>query len=226
MTLIAFEGAEATGKSTQVKLLGDALTELGYKVFITREPGGTELGDEIRKLLTTCYIDDPLIELLLISAGRRSHVQLIKQKISDGYIVITDRFIDSSKAYQGYTKGLSLNVVNTLIDLSIEGVVPNLVFVLNLDIKVLMLRLQQSKTHNSFYDKQSEDFHKQISRAFEQIAETQETLKAADSNDQENRGKIHSQKKTHYYLIDGDRDRSEIHTGILATCVDYLQNAS
>ena len=115
---ITFEGCEASGKSTQSKILRAKLESMGYHVLLTKEPGGTDLADNIRSILLDHEISDPLTELFLLSAARHDHILKIAKALRSGAIVISDRFADSSRVYQGYTKGLKTEIVEQLIDMS------------------------------------------------------------------------------------------------------------
>jgi dTMP kinase len=118
MKIITFEGIEGVGKSTQIQLLNNYLNEKGYKTEILREPGSTVAGEQIREILLNTPIDlSSESELLLMFAAR---AQLIKEKLldSDKDIVLFDRFYDASVAYQGYGRGLSLEAIFNLIELT------------------------------------------------------------------------------------------------------------
>ena len=126
--LITFEGIEGCGKSTQVDLLFDYLTTKGYNVIKTREPGGTVFGEALRDVALQKNIDVfPLSELLTIMAIRAQHVEeLIMPALQDRTIVLCDRFVDASYAYQGYGRGIDLGIIETLNRLVTKGIRPNL----------------------------------------------------------------------------------------------------
>ncbi len=115
---ITFEGCEASGKSTQSKILRSKLESMGYHVLLTKEPGGTELAENIRSILLDHEINDPLTELFMLSTARHDHILKIAKALRSGSIVISDRFADSSRVYQGYAKGLKTEIVEQLINLS------------------------------------------------------------------------------------------------------------
>lgn len=105
------------GKSTQIQALYDLLKQQGIPVLKTREPGGTALGEDVRSCLLKSYADpiDALTELGLLMATRRYHLKnVIEPALAEGYVVLTDRFTDASRAYQGYGRGLSLDLINNL----------------------------------------------------------------------------------------------------------------
>ena len=115
---ITFEGGDGSGKSTQIGILRDRLMEAGYDVILTREPGGTQISEKIRELIldpANSEMDD-MTEAMLYAAARAQLVrQLIKPALTEGKVVICDRFVDSSIAYQGFGRGLgdAVGVINT-----------------------------------------------------------------------------------------------------------------
>ena len=130
--LITFEGIEGSGKSTHARLLGEHLRARGWDPLVTREPGGTELGAPIRRLLLDVGSAPvaPMTELLLYCADRAQHVeQVIRPAIAAGRPVVCDRFSDSTLAYQGYGRGLDLAVVRALDGHARGGLTPALTFV-------------------------------------------------------------------------------------------------
>lgn len=134
--LIAFEGGEGVGKSTQTRLLAEALRESGREVVITREPGGTAGAEAIRKLLLSNEGEGwaPRAEALLFAAARSDHVErLIRPALARGAWVVTDRFLDSSRAYQGGAGGLSDDDIGTLHRIGSEGLLPDLTILLTVD---------------------------------------------------------------------------------------------
>src|SRR4030067_3124463 len=134
---ISFEGIEGAGKSTQAKLLADHLRAKGHNVLTTGEPGGTGIGQKIRSLLLEPQNHmDPVTELLLYYASRAQHVrEVIYPAILNNTVVITDRFTDSTVAYQGYTRGLDLSFINTLDEIVAPDMKPFLTFLLDLDVE-------------------------------------------------------------------------------------------
>jgi len=128
---ITMEGTDGAGKSTQVKLLRDFLVEQGWDVVVTREPGGTYVGEKIREILVDCASGEltPLTELFLYLAGRHQHTQqLIKPALEAGKVVICDRYADSSLVYQGFGRGIPQAVVEELNRLATEGITPDITF--------------------------------------------------------------------------------------------------
>jgi len=137
---ITFEGSEGCGKSTQARLLAEQLRAQHRKVLLTREPGGTVIGDEIRKILQynrSSHNMTPECELLLFSASRAQHVrEWIQPALDRGEIVICDRFLDSTTAYQGYGRGLSLDLIAKVHELAVGGCLPDLTIVIDIDPRI------------------------------------------------------------------------------------------
>ena len=131
---ITFEGTEGSGKSTQVSLLADRLRKLGKPVRVLREPGGTPIGEEIRHTLKHSAANQAMTaeaELLLMNASRAQLVrEVIRPALAAGEIVLCDRFYDSTTAYQGYGRGLDLDVVRSVIDFAVGDTRPHLTFLL------------------------------------------------------------------------------------------------
>lgn len=151
---ITFEGAEGSGKSTQVKLLGEYLKSKNMDYICTREPGGVKISEQIRDILlnpeNTAMSD--LTEFLLYSAARSQHVfEKIKPAINDGKIVISDRFSFASFAYQGYGRGLDLNMIFDITNTATFGLEPDIIFLLDIDpeIGVEKAKIKSQKIFNT-----------------------------------------------------------------------------
>ncbi len=133
---ITFEGIEGSGKSTQIALLRDHLRQQGKTVTLTREPGGTSIGDQLRKVLLDPANKglDPTAELLLYAASRSQHLrEVILPSLAGGRIVLCDRFSDATLAYQGYGRGLSIPVIRELDRIVTAGLRPRLTVLLDID---------------------------------------------------------------------------------------------
>jgi dTMP kinase len=131
--LITLEGGEGSGKTTQAKGLAAALEERGHAVCLTREPGGTELGQAVLRLLESDQAPTPLAELLLFVADRAQHVrEVIEPALAGGKIVVCDRFADSTVAYQGYGRRLGIRLIRRLNDEATGGLNPHLTLLLDL----------------------------------------------------------------------------------------------
>lgn len=169
---ISFEGIEGTGKTIQSRLLYDYLKKKGLGVLLTEEPGGTTIGNTIRDLLLS--VDNvqmaPLTELFLYNASRIQHLQeVIVPALEKGAVVITDRFTDSTVAYQGYGRGISLDLVNGIENIATGGVKPSLTFLLDLDVEI---GLERNKGINKKDRIELEDitFHRRVREGYHAIA--------------------------------------------------------
>ena len=133
--LITFEGIDGAGKSTQIKMLVASLTAENREVLTLREPGGTEIAEKIRTILLESHHDiSPIGELLLFSASRAELVQqVIAPALDAGKTVILDRFFDSTTAYQGYGRGINLQLLQSIISISTCGIIPDVTFYLDIE---------------------------------------------------------------------------------------------
>lgn len=133
---ITFEGLEGCGKTTQAKMLFDFLTKQKIPSIYTKEPGGTKIGDKIRKILLDQKYEgmDYKTEMLLFLASRAENVRLIiLPALEKGKVVISDRFYDSTTAYQGYGRGIDVKIINNLNSLVVEKTIPDLTFILDIN---------------------------------------------------------------------------------------------
>jgi len=169
---ISFEGIEGTGKTIQSKLLFEYLIEKGFQAVLTEEPGGTRIGRTIRDILLS--IDNteitPVTELLLYNASRMQHVQeVILPALKKGKVVITDRFSDSTVAYQGFGRGIELHLINTIEQVVTGGLKPDITMLLDLDVTV---GLQRNKGINKEDRIELEDiaFHKRVRDGYHALA--------------------------------------------------------
>ena len=168
---ISFEGIEGSGKSTQAKLLAEHLSAAGRTVLETAEPGGTRIGNKIRKILLEPQNHmDPLAELLLYYAARAQHVrEVIYPALLKNTVVITDRFTDSTVAYQGYARGIDLSVINTLDEIVVPDMRPALTIILDLEVEEGLRRNREARKEDRF-EQETIDFHNRVRQAFHQIA--------------------------------------------------------
>lgn len=135
-TFITFEGIEGSGKSTQISLLANHLTARGMRNVLTREPGGTLIGDQVRRILLDPANRslDPTAELLLYAASRAQHLrEIILPALADGTTVLCDRFSDATLAYQGFGRGLDIEMIRSLDRLVTAGMRPDLTFLLDIE---------------------------------------------------------------------------------------------
>jgi len=168
---ISFEGIEGSGKSTHAKLLAAYIRSKGHNVLETLEPGGTRIGTKIRKLLLEPENKmDALTELLLYYASRAQHVrEVIYPAILNDMIVITDRFTDSTVAYQGYARGIDLSFIKALNEIVVPDLKPFLTFLLDLDVEEGLRRNRHAKKEDRF-EMETIEFHSSVRSGFLQIA--------------------------------------------------------
>ena len=191
---IAFEGGEGTGKSTQSKLLAQWLEREGETVLLSREPGGTELGKDLRKILLGHETGDisPRAEALLYAADRAHHVySVIRPALDRGEVVISDRYFDSSAAYQGAGRVLNPTEVARISRWATESLYPTLTILIDLPAEIGLGRLQSRDR----LEAESNDFHERVRQEYLQIA---------------------MMDPERYFVVDGTQTVEEIHTQIIA----------
>ena len=168
---ITFEGGEGSGKSTQIRTLYRKLDQLAFPAILIREPGGTLLGDRIRYILKqACQVPiSPLSELLLFNASRSQLVkEVIQPAVTDGKIILCDRFTDSTIAYQCYGRGLDLSTVKTANTIATQGIKPDLTFLLDVPPDIGLKRKQEGA--NDRYEQEAVDFHNRVREGFLTLA--------------------------------------------------------
>lgn len=168
---ISFEGNDGSGKSTQTKLLAERLVQSGYEVVLTREPGGTKVGEKIRDILLDRDNNDMdnLTEAMLYAAARAQHVkQVIKPALEQGKLIISDRFVDSSIAYQGAGRGLGLGLVQAINEPAVSGCMPDLTVFLKLDPGMGLERFAKSREADRL-ELAGQDFHQTVADAFDEM---------------------------------------------------------
>lgn len=165
---IAFEGGDGAGKSTQVKLLAAAL-QGKHEVVITREPGGSDVAEHIREvLLNPNHRIDGMTEALLFAAARADHVsKVIRPALERNHVVISDRFVDSSIAYQGVARKLGIEMVRELNMIATNNLVPDLTIVLDVTTDAGLARAQEPNR----MENEGADFHEIVKDAFLRLAE-------------------------------------------------------
>ncbi len=174
---ITFEGIEGAGKTTVIQGIAKILEERGSSVLVTREPGGSTFGTSLRSLLLSCDSDlDELAELYLFLADRAQHVsKVLRPALDRGDIVLCDRYIDSTTAYQGYARGLDQDELHTLNAIASRGLKPDLTLVLDLPVEEGLARaakrrsLMQSDAEARF-DLEKLSFHQAVAAGFHAIA--------------------------------------------------------
>ena len=174
---ITLEGGEGAGKSTQIRLLADELKSQGHDVVITREPGGTPEAEKIRDFLVKRDGGNwtPMAECLLLYAARQMHVEgLIKPALADGKIVISDRFADSTRAYQSFGHRLPLATIEELNTLSLGDFSPDLTFILDLPVEMGLARagkrLKAAQSQEDRFENLGSPFHERLRQGFLEIA--------------------------------------------------------
>lgn len=156
---ISVEGPDGSGKSTQIKNIRQFFEDKKIDIIFTREPGGTAVGERIRDVILDRKYKEmcPMTEAMLYAAARAQHVhQVIKPALAQGKIVICDRFVDSSIAYQGYGRGLG-QAVKTINDFAIDGCMPDLTFLLKMDPRVGRRRIREDQQDR--LEMERDDFH-------------------------------------------------------------------
>lgn len=209
---ITFEGIEGCGKTTQIGMLKEYLESKNYPVIMTREPGGTGLGESIRAILLNSSSEKiaPLAELFLYESCRAQIIEdIIKPALKNGKIVLCDRFADSTTAYQGYGKGLDLDAVKEINKLAAGTVIPDLTFIIDCDVdaglKRAWARINSAKTKNKEdrFEREDIEFHKSVRDGYLKIASAE-----------------HERIK----VINGDRDIEAIHKEICGIVEERLNS--
>ena len=180
---ISFEGNDGSGKSTQMKLLAARLRESGYTVLENAEPGGTPIGQQIRRILLDGKNNDmaPLAELLLMFASRaQAAEQWIRPALASGEIVLSDRFTDSSLAYQGEARGLGFGKVRALHKLALGDLIPDLTICVEIELNQSLARARGRNCEASIesakqtrLDDQAFEFHERVREGYHRIAESE-----------------------------------------------------
>jgi dTMP kinase len=184
---LTLEGPEGSGKSTQLRFLGAALQKAGYSVAYTREPGGTKLAEAIRDTLLSASSGEsiaPETEAFLVLASRSQHVtHLIRPALARGVIVLCDRFADSTFAYQGYGRGLSLSWLQAANRTATGGLMPHLTLLLDVPVTVGLARRRQADGKPNRLDRESRQFHMRVRQGFLKLASrTPRRIKVINGN--------------------------------------------
>ena len=169
---LTFEGGDGSGKSTQSALLESWLVEQGRTVVSTREPGGTEVGDEIREIVLhrRGHIV-PRAEALLYAADRAHHIAtVVRPALARGDIVLQDRYLDSSVAYQGVGRELEADEIRKLSLWAAEGLLPDITVLLDLDVAIGRDRLDESRTRYDRLEAEAAEFHARVRDAYLALA--------------------------------------------------------
>ncbi len=197
---ITVEGIEGVGKSSNIRCIAEYLENKGYSVVVTREPGGTPLAEDLRKILLKEYPEPTLglTELLLLYAGRFQHVeQVIKPALQEGKWVVCDRFLDATFAYQGAGRGISMTKIESLHQWALEDFGPDYTLVLDAPVKIAMARIAPHRSLDRF-EKEQYDFFERIRNEYLNRAKSfpkrYYVINAAESLEE-------VQKKLHLFLL-------------------------
>jgi len=175
-TFISFEGIDGSGKSTQLRLLGNFLHAHGCDALLTREPGGTTLGLRLRAALLDAMEEvDPLTELLVFAADRAQHVRrMLRPALESGRVVFSDRYADATVAYQGAGRGFSPELISQIVQLATEGLKPDLTLLFDVSIEESTIRTTRRSNNKTLtrdrLDIEHADFHTRVRDAYLQIA--------------------------------------------------------
>lgn len=204
---ITLEGIDGSGKSTQLRMLASELRLREFDVLTTMEPGGTPLGRRLREaFLETEESVAPIAELLLFAADRAQHVNfLIRPKLEEGKIVISDRYADATFAYQGAGRGFSESLVNQVIEIATGGLKPDLTLFFDLPIEKALerTRLNSDDTRkNNRMDSETSDFYRRVQEAYLKIAK---------------------QEPNRFKILDASKSVSETHSSVLKVVTDFLK---
>jgi dTMP kinase len=173
---ITLEGPEGSGKTSHIPHLVEFLREKGHTVFPTREPGGTSISEQIRDILHDMKNAEmhPRTETLLYQAARAQIVeQVIKPRLADGEIVISDRYYDSTIAYQGYGHQQNLDEVRALVKYATGGLTPDLTILLDLDVEVGLKRKTQNEVEWNRMDAYTVEFHRRVRAGYQEMVKAE-----------------------------------------------------
>jgi dTMP kinase len=181
---ITFEGGEGSGKSTVIQEVNARLASMQLEVFVTREPGGSDIGEEIRQTLLKHENTqmDPLTESYLFAAARRQHlIECILPKLEQDMVVLCDRYVDSSIVYQGYARGLGVERVAAINKVVIEDYIPHITFFIDVSPDVALARIQSGRDQNRL-DVESEAFHQKVYEGYMLLAAQTPRIKRIEGN--------------------------------------------
>jgi len=174
---ITFEGIEGSGKTTQIQLLSNRLEEQGIDHVLTREPGGTPIGDQIRRLVLDPHNSamTSICELLLYAAARAQHIeQVIRPAIEAGRLVLCDRFKDATMAYQGYGRGIRHDLIDALHGLETLSLRPDQTFLFDIEARVALDRARTRDTtrapHETRFEQENLAFHERVRAGYLEMA--------------------------------------------------------
>lgn len=187
-TFITFEGIDGSGKTTQLRRLASYLKEGGCELLLTREPGGTPVGNRLRGALLDAHEEvDPLTELLVFAADRAQHVRrVLRPALEAGKVVISDRYADATVAYQGAGRGFSAELISEIIQLATEGLKPDLTLLFDLSVEESIARTSRrtnGKHQGDRLDAEASDFHVRVRDAYLEVARAEpDRVKIVETN--------------------------------------------
>ena len=197
---ISLEGVEGSGKSTQLKLIKEHLQQLGFEVIITYEPGDTMIGKEIREILLNPANNKlvPKAELMLYLADRAQHVkEVILPNLKEGKIVISDRYVDATWAYQGFARKLDGTLVKKLNSIATDNLEPDLTLLLDVDPAISLQRAKAStakdNTAGDRIEAEKIEFHQQVRQGYLELAKQEDRIEVVDGS--KNKNKVFGQIK-------------------------------
>ena len=207
---ITFEGVEGSGKTSQIGSVAGYMKKRGLPFRLTREPGGTVIGKSIRAILLNPEHGalDPVAELLLYAADRVQHVrEVIAPALADGKIVLCDRYFDATLAYQGYARGIDMDVIIRIHQMVLDGLMPDLTFLFDLPVEIGLTRAWGQVKNGSRtggetrFEKEKLDFHRKVRSGYLELA---------------------TKEPKRIRVIDAERSEEEVLTSILAILSDLL----
>lgn len=178
---ITFEGADGCGKTTQMELLAEYLKNNGKDILLTREPGGKGLGEKVREILLNYNgpVSDRCESFLFLADRAQNIDTIVNPAVSQGKIVLCDRHIDSTVAYQGYGRGLDIERINKLNDIATNGKKPDLTFVFDIDVETSMKRVGKEKDR---MESAGIDFHNRVRKGYLELAKQEpQRIKVLDA---------------------------------------------
>jgi len=182
---ITTEGTDGSGKTTQIKLLEGYLKDKGFEVVVTREPGGTSIGEKICSIILDPDNTEMLYitEMMLYASARAQLVgELIKPSLARGMVVICDRFIDSSYVYQGFGRNIDLEVIEKVNSIALDGIMPDVTLFFNIDPGIALARRIKS-TGADRIEQEKMDFHRKVYEGYKKlVTKYPDRIKAVESN--------------------------------------------
>ncbi|MBU7218442.1 dTMP kinase [Staphylococcus gallinarum] len=199
---ITFEGPEGSGKTTIMQAVADKLQQ-DYKIVMTREPGGVKTGEKIRELLLDGDAMDERTEALLFAASRREHlVGKVMPALENGNIVLCDRYIDSSLAYQGYARGIGITEVKSINEFAIDNMYPDVTIYLDVSVEVGRQRIVENQRVQNRLDLESVNFHEKVVEGYKKI--------------------IHNESER-FIIIDAEKSIDEVVNDTYNSIIKYLE---